>query len=203
MKAFKRPAPPAFWIDRVCRWVDLLAKDEVPAGNKLHDWREQKRTLAEWFHDTVRPENEGAFCAYCDGLLGTQSPSTIDHWVPQETCPALALWWVNLFPACYGCQMAKGTRWSPSWCRPDIHEVEAWIVPDLATGRLEPSDSVRDEPLRRRIQETIDGLGLNRADLVRERWHLLSHLYRSPSLERLLDRAAEGPYRFLAPFLAP
>jgi hypothetical protein len=90
VKAFDRQPPPAFWIDRVCRWVDLFAKGEEPAGNNLHDWSEQKRTLAEWFHDTVRPAGEGALCAYCDGLLGTQSPETIDHWIPRETCLALA-----------------------------------------------------------------------------------------------------------------
>ncbi len=199
MKGFDRQPPPAFWIDRVCRWVDLLAKGEEPKGNKLHDWSELNRTLAEWFHDTVRPTGEGAFCAYCDGLLETQSPKTIDHWVPQEACPALALWWGNLFPACYGCQMAKGTRWSPSWLRPDVDDVEAWIVCDLTTGRLEPSDAVRDEALRRRILDTIDGLGLNRRGLVRERWLILSDLYRSGSIDRLLARAGEGPYRFLVP----
>ena len=83
----------------------------------------------------------------------------------------------------------QGTRWSVSWLRPDLDDVEAWIVCDLATGRLDPSDSVRDEALRLRIVATIDGLGLNRPGLVRER---------SGAMESLLDRAAEGPYRFLA-----
>jgi uncharacterized protein (TIGR02646 family) len=186
-------------MDRVCQWVDLLVKGEKP-GNKLHGWSEQKRTLAEWFHDTVRPAGEGAFCAYCDGLLGTQSPATIDHWIPQETCPALALWWWNLFPACYGCQGAKLAKWPASWLRPDVDEVEALIVCNLATGRLEPAEGVRDAELRLRIEDTLDGLGLNRPALVRERWRILSDLYspRSGSLESLLARAAEGPYRFLA-----
>jgi 5-methylcytosine-specific restriction endonuclease McrA len=198
VKALDRQDPPAFWIDRVCRWVDLLESGEDPSGNKLHDWSVQKRTLAEWFHDTVRPPGEGAFCAYCDGLLGTQSPETIDHWVPRETCLALALWWGNLFPACAGCQSAKGTRWSPSWLRPDVDPVEAWIACDLATGRLGPADGVNDEALRVRIAQTIDGLGLNRPALVRERWRILRTLYSSVSIEGLLDRAAEGPYRFLS-----
>lgn len=201
MKPFRRLDPPAFWIDRVCRWVDLLASGEKPSGNKLHDWSEQKHSLAWWFHETVRPASERAFCAYCDGLFSPQSPETIDHWVPQEKCLALALWWGNLFPACYGCQKAKGIRWSVSWLRPDLDDVEALIACDLATGRLEPSDSVQDEAVRRRIVDTIDGLGLNRPGLVRERWRILSDLYRSGrsgSMESLLDRAAEGPYRFLA-----
>ncbi len=197
MKAFARLAPPPFWIDRVCRFVDLLASGAEPAGNKLHDWSEGHRSLARWFHETVRPASERAFCAYCDGLLGTQSPETIDHWIPQERCPALALWWGNLFPACYGCQKAKGTPWSVSWLRPDLDDVEALIDCNLATGRLEPSTSVTDEELRRRIADTIDGLGLNRPGLVRERARLLRDLYQEGSMDRLLDRAAEGPYRFL------
>ena len=207
MKAFDRQAPPAFWIDQVCRWVDLLAKvapGEKKPGNKLHDWSVQKLTLADWFHETVRPRGEGAFCAYCDGLLETQSPKTIDHWVPQEMCFALALWWGNLFPACSGCQAAKGTRWSVSWLRPDVDDVEAWIRCDLASGLLEPADGV-DEELRRRIQDTIDGLGLNRKGLSRERRLIARDLWsasdptieRRPSIERLLERAQEGPYRFL------
>lgn len=199
MKALERQDPPAFWSDRVCRWIDLLASGEKPVGNKLHDWSEQKRTLAEWFHETVRPAGEGAFCAYCDGLLGTQSPETIDHWVPQEACPALALWWGNLFPACYGCQMAKRARWSASWLRPDLDEVEAWIICEVSTGRMEPKPDLLDATIRRRVEETIEGLGLNRPALVRERWRILTSLYRGGPIETLLERAAEGPYRFLAP----
>jgi 5-methylcytosine-specific restriction endonuclease McrA len=197
VKAFDRQPQPAFWADRVCRWVDLLATGEAPAGNKLHDWSENNLTLAEWFHDTVRPVGEGALCSYCDGLLGTQSPASIDHWVPQSVCPPLALWWGNLFPACYGCQMAKGARWSVTWLRPDVDEVEALIVCDPATDRLEPAATVIDEPLRRRVEDTLDGLGLNRAGLVRER-RLISRTLLSGPIESLLDRAVEGPYRFLA-----
>ena len=200
MKAFDRQAPPAFWIDRVCRWVDLLAQGPLPKGNKLHDWSEQNRTMAEWFHETVRPSGEGAFCAYCDGLLETQSPKTIDHWVPREKCPALALWWGNLFPACAGCQAAKLTHWSVTWLRPDVDDVGAWVCCELHSGRLVPADGV-DNELRKRIEDTIEGLGLNRKGLVRERWRILSDLYskRSGSIESLLERAHEGPYRFLAP----
>jgi hypothetical protein len=196
MKRFERQPPPAFWADRVCRWVDLLAEGEEPEGNKLHDWSEGKRTLAEWFHDTVRPEGEGAFCAYCDGLLGAQSPPSIDHWVPRALCPALALWWGNLFPACYGCQMAKRDRWSVAWLRPDLDDVEGWIACDLVTGELGPAVHVLDGAVRLRIEETIGGLGLNRPGLVRERRTILRALLRAP-VESLVEHAMNSSYRFL------
>lgn len=200
MKAFDRQPPPPFWADRVCRFVDLIARGEAPDGKKLHDWSELGRTLATWFHETVRPAGEGAFCAYCDGILDAQSTRTIDHWVPQQRCPALALWWGNLFPACQGCQSAKGTKWSASWVRPDLDDVEAWIVCDLATGYLEPSDDVPDEDSRARVLATIEDLRLNRGGLRRERLRILSSLYREQyvSIESMLDLASKGPYRFLA-----
>lgn len=115
-------------------------------------------------------------------------------------CPPLSLWWGNLFPACVSCQGAKGDRWAVTWLRPDVDDVEAWIACDFATGRIEPSQSVLDEALRRRVEDTLEGLGLNRPALVRERWLILRSLYSgSGSLERLLERAEEGPYCFLAP----
>jgi hypothetical protein len=82
-----------------------------------------------------------------------------------------------------------------------LDDVEALIFCDLATGRLEPAEGVRDEALRLRVADTIEGLGLNRRGLVRERWRILIDLYspRSGAIESLLDRATEGPYRFLAP----
>jgi hypothetical protein len=116
--------------------------------------------------------------------------------VPRSVCPPLALWWGNLFPACFGCQMEKRDRWSAGWLRPDVDDVEAWIACDLQNGRLGPSPTVSDEALRRRVEDTIDGLGLNRPGLVRERWYIVRDLLAGPA-GSLLDRATEGPYRFL------
>jgi uncharacterized protein (TIGR02646 family) len=180
--------------------VDLLTAGEKPAGDKLHDWSERGRALAEWFHDTVRPADEGGTCAYCDGILGAQSLATIDHWVPNKVCPPLHLWWGNLFPACNGCNTAKGSKWSVRWLRPDLDDVEALIACDLVTGRLEPAAEVADDDVRRRIVETIEGIDLNRPALARERRRIHWALLRGPS-EGLLDRARDEPYRFLASYL--
>lgn len=163
---------------------------------KLHDWQVQGKKLARHFHETVRPQGEGAFCAYCDGLLGAQSPETIDHWVPRERCPELALWWGNLFPACYSCQSEKRTKWSPGWLRPDLEDVER-LLDCLETGRLRPAPEITDAPTRERVERTIDDLGLNRHALCRERQRMLKDLA-TATPERLLLLAQDGPYRFLA-----
>ncbi|MBK8258205.1 MAG: hypothetical protein IPK82_36750 [Polyangiaceae bacterium] len=199
MKKLDRQKPPAFWSDRICQWVDLWAQGE-PAGNKLHDWQTEGLTLARWFHETVRPLGEGHYCAYCDGLLGAQSPETIDHWVPQEKCRALALWWGNLFPACVGCQQSKGTHWSIGWLRPDVDNVEELIVCNFE-GKLEPAYGL-DNNLTGRIQDTINGLGLNRRGLVEERRRILmdlTRLYQKGvlSTDEIAEQLAQGSYRFL------
>lgn len=202
MKAFDRQPAPPFWAEYVHRFLDLLARGDKPTRKKLHRWREQKRALVDWFHDTVRPAGEGALCAYCDGLLGGTSPRSIDHWVPYARCRALTLWWANLFPACYGCQMAKGSKWSVSWIRPDLDPVEAWIECDPGTAMIVPAPTVRDPALLRRINDTIDALGLNRPGLIRERRTALRSQFTN-SAERALERAGEGPYRFLVARSSP
>lgn len=197
MRFFLRMPPPDFWADRVCRWVDHLVGGGDPKAHKLHDWKVDGRTLAQHFHERVRPEGEGPFCAYCDGLLGAQSPATIDHWMPREVCQAFALWWHNLFPACAGCQSAKGSKWSPDWIRPDESDNVEGLFECLEDGKLVPAPEVTDPVLKERIEETVAGLGLNRPGLCRERQWLLWALSRTTG-EDLALHAREGNYRFIA-----
>jgi hypothetical protein len=114
--------------------------------------------------------------------------------------PPLHLWWGNLFPACHGCQKEKGAKWPITWLRPDLDDVEALIACDLATGRLEPPADVADKEVRKRINDTIDGIGLNRRPLVRERWRILQSLLRDPSGNNL-EKVNEEPYRFLMSYV--
>lgn len=197
MRFFLRMPPPDFWADRVCRWVDHLLNGEDPEANKLHGWRVDGKTLAQHFHERVRPEGEGPFCAYCDGLLGAQSPATIDHWVPRDVCQALALWWHNLFPACAGCQTAKGSQWSLDWIRPDdLDDIES-LFECLENGKLVAAPEVTDSVLKERIEKTLSDLGLNRDGLCRERRWLLRDLSRMAP-EDLALYSKERQYRFLA-----
>lgn len=46
-------------------------------------------------------------CGYC----GINSPSTVDHYLPDEGFPEFSVCHVNLLPACAECNALKGDRW--------------------------------------------------------------------------------------------
>lgn len=109
MRAFTRRREPDFWGIYERRW---LYETKGPSVKPLH-WERGKQTLAAWFHERVRPEGEPRRCAYCDGPLALESPETIDHFIPEHACRALAMTWENLYPACVACNSTfKGTRHS-------------------------------------------------------------------------------------------
>ena len=98
-----------------------LEKEEAYLGqppdrrklDPINDWKHQKRSLGDWFHECVRPVGEPRMCAYCDGSLTEQSRETIDHFLPRHEFPELTLSWVNLFPACDRCNSKyKRSQWS-------------------------------------------------------------------------------------------
>lgn len=144
-----------------------------------------------------RPAKARSAPTATDSSLNRPRPSTTG--CPSSAARSSRSGGGNLFPACYGCQKEKrDRRWSVEWLRPDLDDVEALIICDRATGKLEPSGLIVDAALRQRVLATIDGLGLNRPGLVRERWRIARTLY-AGSIEGLLERAEEGPYRFLSP----
>jgi len=165
-------------------------------------WERDKRTLRDWFHAGVRAPEEPSLCAYCDGLLGTQSPLTIDHFLPISAFPLAALDWHNLFPACVECNSThKRARYHREALRPDRDPVEQWVEFDAEDGRLRP-DPRLDERTRARIRLSFMLFGLNRPRLRlarRRRWAELRKHADADDLQ--LDRR-EGPYRFIADLVA-
>ncbi|HSN97353.1 MAG TPA: hypothetical protein VLS89_03610, partial [Candidatus Nanopelagicales bacterium] len=75
----RQPEPP-FWAPREARYLE----GSRSAKQALHGLQHERRSLADWFHERVRPAGEAQLCAYCDGLLEETSPRTIDHFIPEH-----------------------------------------------------------------------------------------------------------------------
>jgi uncharacterized protein (TIGR02646 family) len=205
MRRFERQAPPDFWASRVERWLEVLAQPGVnapSAKDKLQQWQVKNRKLATWFHDEVRTAGEPRLCAYCDGTLNEQSPETIDHFVPEHTCPALGLTWSNLYPACTSCNSSyKRTRWSWHLVRPDLDPVEHWFDLDPESGKLRVAPEFEQRAsVRRRVNRTIKLFNLNEPTRCKARRTVIrnvSNAYFSHDREHVNDLRRDGPYRFV------
>ncbi|MFT3774557.1 MAG: hypothetical protein QM820_55070 [Minicystis sp.] len=205
MTPFRRQPQPEFWAAREQRWLALAPG--FGERDPLNDWQYQKRSLGFWFRSLVRAADEPRLCAYCDGSLTEQSRETIDHYLPQHEFPELAVSWWNLFPACDRCNSEyKRTRWSCRLVRPDTDPVEAYFDFDEITGWLRPGAHL-DWATRVSVRLTIRVLRLNDEHRCKGRLRVLNemrnaHKRDAKTRERdgatLQDRAARGPYRFVA-----
>jgi uncharacterized protein (TIGR02646 family) len=164
-------------------------------------WKRDKRTLAAHFHAQVRAPAEPESCAYCDGPLGVASRRTIDHFVPERACRALAMTWTNLYPACDQCNsFFKKAQFSCALVRPDVDPVDRWFDFHAETGRLAPAPDL-DRRTQARVRLTIRVLGLNDTGRCKERQRLLRTLqayYAMGANEDLHEAFTRGPYRFVA-----
>jgi uncharacterized protein (TIGR02646 family) len=179
VKRFDRLPAPAFWNFREEAWWKRFTQDNcslegADQSSPLHSWREQKKTLAAHFLEQV--SNVRGLCAFCDGELGSQSPPTIEHFIPKHRCPAaLTLAWWNLFPACYACNTSKGKQWDAALLRPDLDPVEDWIEFEPVSGELRATPGLRKLQYERVIT-TIELYGLNRLALCRSRQLAVRHI---------------------------
>lgn len=197
MRRFVRQAAPPFWWERFERWLTLATRERRPP---LHDWQHENKTLAQWFHETVRAEADDRTCAYCDQHLAVSSTDTIDHFVPVHACPGLGLAWDNLYPTCSFCNSTlKGPRWSWHLVRPDLDPVEEWLEIDWETGMLRPSPTLVAHPgIRRRVRRTIAMLGLNAGGRPKQRRDIRTALARMAPMD---DAAWAGWRSVLPPFV--
>jgi uncharacterized protein (TIGR02646 family) len=205
MRTLERQPPPGFWAGHVKRWLELLAgaRAQAPsAKDKLKEWQVDKRKLAKWFHDTVRPADEPRLCAYCDGVLVEQSPQTIDHFLPEHVCPQAGLTWENLYPSCVSCNSSyKGTRWSWHLVRPDLDPVEKWFDLDPLSGELRVAPEFEHQAgVRRRVKRTIKRFNLNEPTRCRARRTVLRNITNAllgHDREHVEEMRRGGPYRFV------
>ncbi len=200
MNRFDRQPAPSFWAGKERQYLDRITE----ASDALNKWAHDKKALARWFHECVRPVGEPSNCSYCDGELRLTSSETIDHFIPCHFDRSTGLHWPNLYPACQACNTKfKGTQWSCKLLRPDVDPVEQWIAFDPDDGKLSPAPE-RDRKTRARVRLTIRVFGLNepsRCKARRQVWKNLRNAVNSVEgidQETLDKYGTEGPYRLVA-----
>lgn len=197
MIRFRRRPAPEFWSIKAAAWESgtLQAKDALGL-------KHEGRTLAKWFHELVRLEDEPPLCAYCDGEIDRTSQQTIDHFYPVHAARWLALTWQNLFPACSRCNSTyKRKQYSCRLLRPDEDPVQEMLDFDPQTGRLRPAPAIGRRE-RARVRLTIRVFGLNDPARCRARLRVAKDVAntKKPPVDAagLEDFINRREYRFVA-----
>lgn len=155
-------------------WVDYFQNGVGERPIDFH-WSEFRPTMGS------RTNN---ICWYCERLCDARAESggrapTVDHFRPLSRFPQRAYEWSNWVFSCYACNVEnKADRWPDSGfidpCASVVAErPEHYLDYDVDTGEIQPKDGLSDID-RRKAEETIDSLGLNRLDVRfhRSRWTL-------------------------------
>ena len=191
MRALTRPDTPAPLAQHGDAWADRWLANH--AASKKFRWPQHEgRPLNQLLLPALLAMTQ-AHCAFCDGVLGPESPETIDHFRPKARFPEHAFRWPNLFSAYATCQQAKGERWDEKLLKPDApeHSFSDFFLCDADSGEVHPNPAVSATD-RARAQVTIEILELNdhhRPQARRTAWGS----FRRRGLEAELD---DYSYRF-------
>ncbi len=150
-----KPEPPDF--DEKVRQLGLRAQRQNPPRNPPL-WRK------ECLHQLW--EAYEGICSYlCVFIPKGSGARTVDHFVPGSRRPDLLYEWSNYRLAC-SLMNARKRQFEDVL---DPFEVEdSWFVLDLSFLQVLPNPGLAEEP-RRRVQETIDRLGLNDNECLQAR----------------------------------
>ena len=102
--------------------------------------------------------------------------STVDHFRPLSRYPALAYEWTNWVFSCYRCNADnKRDGWPPlGYVDPSASDAqerpEQYFDYDVLTGEIVPRAGLTSGA-RTKALRTIDDLGLNKIDVLRDRWN--------------------------------
>lgn len=176
----RAPAPANLLSKQQC-WTDRWRA--IHAQLRRGDWATSfaKKTLRE----ALSPLTHGK-CAYCESTLGVTTGLEIEHYVAKSVALDLAFEWTNLLPACHECNTAKGEfDHRNAVLKPDDEDPELHFWINMATGELEANPTL-DEPSRRRAEETIRVLNLQRGGLCNNRVLLMQRM------RRWLERASRA-----------
>lgn len=149
----------------------------------------------------------GEYCSYCNQKL--PASLAVEHVQPKKHVPALRLDWNNFLLGCVNCNSYKG--YAPinlnDFVWPDIHNTHlAFKYND--DGTVDISDTITDVDLRRRIQNTLDLVGLQTYNDSREasdrRWKNRRDAIRKArrALELFRIAATKGAENEAAEFVA-
>ncbi|MEL6699960.1 MAG: HNH endonuclease [Bacteroidota bacterium] len=105
----------------------------------------------------------GEYCSYCERKI--QANLAVEHVRPKKTNPDLKLSWDNFLLGCTNCNSTKGDKKVvlEEFVWPDMDPTFEYFSYD-ASGVVKVNENITDENLRKRIEATIELVGLqNRA----------------------------------------
>ena len=178
------------------------ARDELCKGDYLANsvWEKFRNRQT---YDQLRKELltiSSETCAFCAGGFA-QSPVTVEHFEPKagpHENPKKVLVWENLFPSCYACQQAKGSKFSTDLIKPDLDDYQpaVYFLIDTDDGTLKPAPNAATD-VQIRVTKTIEIYGLDRPALKKERKQKLRQM-----MKNLDNREDLDEYRFLKELFA-
>ncbi len=144
----------------------------------------------------------GHMCWYCerqcDAETGGRAP-TVDHFRPLSRFPKLAYEWSNWAFSCRRCNVEnKKDNWPHlGYVDPAAAEVaecpDRYFDYDAATGEIIPKPGLTGDA-RQRAWQTIKDLGLNKLDVMYDRFHLMTDFAKGLLSLAPVDRPAFADY---------
>ncbi|NCC58476.1 MAG: hypothetical protein EOM17_12725, partial [Synergistales bacterium] len=151
-----QPEPESFDKKVRQKGISFMKKNEINSHAQLP----KEKTLPPYWRNCLDDLHSlyGGICAYLaiyvERITGANS---VDHFVSKSKRPDLAYEWSNYRLACARINSRKGD------CDDvlDPFEVENdWFHLELTTGRIYPNPDL-DDHVKRKVQSTIDRLGLD------------------------------------------
>lgn len=134
-----------------------VKKGEVPKDDNGSDivFKEYARSR-RYLIDRI-----GEYCSYCERKI--QANLAVEHVQPKDSNPDLALSWDNFLLACTNCNSTKGDKVVvlKNFVWPDTDPTFDYFSYD-ESGVVKVSGNVVDQDLRKKIEETIKLVGLQK-----------------------------------------
>jgi uncharacterized protein (TIGR02646 family) len=140
-------------------------------------------------------ERMGQYCSYCNQKL--PASLAVEHVQPKDLNPELELEWNNFLLGCTNCNSTKGKKEVilSEFVWPDIHNTHKALKYN-EDGTVEVNDNITDPDLRRKIQNLIDLVGLQKypdtSDASDRRWKNRKDAFQKAALALRLYRSSDA-----------